>query len=303
MSESVLVVPLLVALLAFAAAAFDAVLAASAAGSPGAWRVWDAPLREAARLLVRQRRNTLAADRLLRRTGIAVLPVAAVLAAAVLPLGGADAASDSSIGIVWFNAAEVAVWAGVWLAGWSVNSAYSLVGGYRIIAQGLAYELPHMFALITVGVGAESLRFADAVSAQHGLWFAVQMPVAFAVYLLSALAMAFWGPLASPVGRDLAGGAMAELSGADRLVFLAGRYAMLAVAAAATVPLFLGGGAGPLLPAWLWTLVKTLAVLAALVWAGHRVPVLRMDRFMGFAWTVLIPPTLLQLLVTSLIAL
>ncbi|RFU38691.1 NADH-quinone oxidoreductase subunit H, partial [Actinomadura logoneensis] len=252
---------------------------------------------------VRQRRATLAADRLLRRAGVLVLPVAAVLAAAVLPLGGAPAASDTPIGIVWFNAMEVAVWAGVWLAGWSVNSAYSLVGGYRMIAQGLAYELPHMFALITVGVGAQSLRFGDAVAAQHDLWFAVQMPVAFAVYLLSALAMAFWGPLSSPVGGDLAGGAAAELTGADRLVFLAGRYAMLAVAASAAVPLFLGGGAGPLLPAWLWTLLKTLAVLAALVWTAHRAPVLRMDRFMAFAWTVLIPATLLQLLVTGLVAL
>ncbi|MFC5182585.1 NADH-quinone oxidoreductase subunit H [Actinomadura harenae] len=303
MSESLLVLPLLVAVLTVAAAAFDAVLGASAAGVPGAWRAWDAPLRETARLLVRQRRSTLAADRLLRRAGVLVLPVAAVLAAAVLPLGGARAASDMSVGIVWFNAMEVAVWAGVWLAGWGVNSAYPLVGGYRMIAQGLAYELPHMFALITVAVGAESLRFSDVVTAQHDLWFAVQMPVAFLVYLLSALAMAFWGPMSSPVGADLAGGAAAELSGADRLVFSAGRHAMLAVAAAAAVPLFLGGGAGPLLPAWLWALLKTLAVLAVLVWTAHRLPVLRMDRFMTFAWTALIPATLLQLLVTGLVAL
>lgn len=303
MPESLFVLPLVVALLTVAAASFDAVLGAVAAGSPGPWRAWDTPLREVARLLVRQRRTTLAADRLLRRTGVLVLPVAAVLAAAVLPLGGTRAVSDTSIGIVWFNAMEVAVWAGVWLAGWGVNSAYSLVGGYRMIAQGLAYELPHMFALITVGVGAESLRFADVVSAQHGLWYAVQMPVAFAVYLLSALAMAFWGPMSSPAGPDLAGGAAAELAGADRLVFFAGRYAMLAVAAAAAVPMFLGGGAGPLLPAWLWALLKTLAVLAALVWTAQRLPVLRMDRFMTFAWIVLIPATLLQLLVTGLVAL
>ncbi|MEV4259512.1 NADH-quinone oxidoreductase subunit H, partial [Spirillospora sp. NPDC049652] len=65
MSESLIVLPLAVALLTVAAAAFDAVLGAAVAGSPGPWRAWDAPLREAARLLVRQRRSTLAADRLL----------------------------------------------------------------------------------------------------------------------------------------------------------------------------------------------------------------------------------------------
>ncbi|RFU42330.1 NADH-quinone oxidoreductase subunit H, partial [Actinomadura logoneensis] len=63
MSESLIVVPVAVALLALAAAALDAVFCAVAAGIPGPWRAWDAPLRETARLLVRQRRATLAADR------------------------------------------------------------------------------------------------------------------------------------------------------------------------------------------------------------------------------------------------
>ena len=45
----------------------------------------------------------------------------------------------------------------------------------------------------------------------------------------------------------------------------AGRWLWLAAGAAMAVPLFLGGGAGPVLPAWAWSLVKTLLVLAALV--------------------------------------
>lgn len=167
----------------------------------------------------------------------------------------------------------------------------------------MAYELPHMFVLITAALGAGSLDLGEIAAAQDGLWFAVWMPVAFAVYLVSALAMAFWGPLGHPLGGDLAGGAALELSGPDRLVFLAGRYLLLTVAAAVAVPLFLGGGAGPLLPAWAWTLVKTCAVLGALVWARRRFPAVRMERFMGIAWTVLIPATLLQMLVVGVVVL
>jgi len=196
---------------------------------------------------------------------------------------------------------EVVAWASVWLVGWGTNSAFALVGGYRFLAQGLAYELPHMFALITAALAAHSLDLREIAAAQDGLWFGVWMPVAFATYLLSALAMAFWGPLGHPVGNDLAGGAMAELSGPDRLVFSAGRYGLLTVAAAIAVPLFLGGGAGPLLPGWLWSLVKTCAVLALLVWVRQRLPVLRMDRFMEVAWTVLIPAVLLQMLVVGIV--
>jgi NADH-quinone oxidoreductase subunit H len=291
---AVVALPLVLAGLTYVAAALDA-----------AFRTGDglvAPLREGVRLLVQQRRRTLASDVLLTRIGVIGLPAAALLAATVIPLDGTSV-WNLPVSVVWFNAMEVVAWGSLWLTGWGVNSAFPLVGGYRFLAQGLAYELPHMFALITAGLGAGSLDFAGVAAAQDGLWFVVWMPVAFAVYLLSALAMAFWGPMGHPVADDLAGGVAGELSGPDRLLFFTGRFALLAVAAAAAVPLFLGGGAGPWLPDGAWSLIKTLAVLALLVWVRGRLPVLRMDRFMTAAWMVLIPATLLQALVVGVVVL
>lgn len=300
---SVLLLPLLLGVAIWAAVAFDAALTARAAGSPhGFGAAVLAPVRETARLLVGQRRRTVAADTVLGRTGAAVLPVAALLAAAVLPWGRL-AVADLDVGVVWFNAMEVVAWAAVWMVGWGSNSALSLVGGYRFVVQGLAYELPHMFAIITAALAAESLRVSDIVEAQQDLWFVVLMPVAFGAYLLSAAAMAFWGPFDAPVHRDLGGGAVAELSGIDRLVLAGGRWLLLVVAAAMAVPLFLGGGAGPWLPAWLWTVLKTAAVLALLVWLRRRVPTLRMDRWTEIAWVVLIPLTIAQALVVAVVVL
>jgi NADH-quinone oxidoreductase subunit H len=299
----VLVLPAVLAAATIGVVTFDAALAARAAGRPESLAVSvGVPFREAARLLVGQRRTTLAADAVLWRAGIVTLPIAALLAAVVLPLGTVSVA-DLAVGVVWFNAMEILAWAAVWLAGWGPNSAFSLVGGYRFVAQGLAYELPHMFALITAATAAGTLRIGGIVEAQADLWFVVWMPVAFVVYLLSAAAMAFWGPFDAPLGRDLAGGAAAELSGVDRLLFLGGRWLLLVVAAAMAVPLFLGGGGGPLLPAWLWTLLKTAAVLAVVVWLGRRFPTVRMERFVEVAWMVLIPLTILQALVVSLVVL
>ncbi|MFG2091285.1 MULTISPECIES: NADH-quinone oxidoreductase subunit H [unclassified Spirillospora] len=289
---AVVALPLVLAALTYSAAAMDA-----------AFRTGDglvAPLRKCARLIVQQRRRTYTPDLLLVRIGVISLPAAALLAAMVIPLDGRGV-WDLSVGVVWFNAMEVVAWASLWLTGWGVNSAFPLAGGYRFLAQGLAYELPHMFALITAGLAAGSLDFGEVAAAQDGLWFVVWMPVAFAVYLLSALGMTFWGPLEHPVAGDLAGGVAAELSGPDRLLFFAGRFALLTVAAAAAVPLFLGGGAGPWLPGWAWSLVKTYAVLALLVWVRGRFPVIRMDRFMDVAWMVLIPATLLQALVVGIV--
>lgn len=300
---SVVLLPALLAVATIATIAFDTALSARTAGRAEPLVVSvTAPLREAARLLVGQRRITTTADTVLWRTGVLTVPVAALLAALVLPLGFSSV-SDLVVGVVWFNAMVVLAWAAVWLAGWGPNSAFSLVGGYRFVAQGLAYELPHMFALITAATAAGSLRVGGIVEAQAGLWFVVWMPVAFVVYLISAVAMAFWGPFDAPVGRDLAGGAAGELSGVDRLAFLGGRWLLLVVAAAMSVPLFLGGGHGPLLPPWLWTVVKIAAVLAGLVWLRRRLPTVRMERFAEFAWVVLIPLTILQALVVAVVVL
>lgn len=297
---SVLLVPALLGVLAVGGAALAGALEARADGRPVSSAVLAAPLAESGRLLVQQRRAVVASDRLLARTGIVLVPVAAVLAAMVVPLGERTA-SDLSVGIVWFNAMEVVTWAALWMAGWGTNSAWGLVGGYRFVVQGLSYELPHMFALITVATGAGSLRVSDAVAAQDGLWFVVWMPVAFAAYLFSAMALAFSGPFDTATGRDIAGGVLAEHSGVDRLLLLAGRWLLLAAAAAMAVPLFLGGGAGPLLPGWLLTLLKAAAVLALLVWVRSRTATVRMDRFAEVGWMVLLPLTLLQALVVALV--
>lgn len=298
---SVLLLPPIVGGFALAAAGADAALAARAAGRRVRPEL-TLPLREVVRLLVQQRRVTVAADGLLWRLGGAVVFAAGLLAALVIPLGGHSVA-DLSIGMVWFNAMEALVWAGLWMTGWGANSVYGLVGGYRFVAQGLAYELPHMFALITAALAAGSLRVGTIVGHQSDLWFAAWMPVAFVVYLLSALAMSFWGPFSQPLGRELAGGVQAELSGPDRLVLRAGQYLLLAASGAFAVPLFLGGGQGPLLPAWLWSVLKIAAVLALLVWARRRLPTVRMDRYEELAWVVLIPLSILQALAVAIVVL
>ena len=291
----------LLAVLAVGSAAGDGALRAHAAGRPWHEGVSD-PAGEVARLLVQRRRTTTAPDALLWRTGGAGLLVAAALMVAVVPVGD-DVVADLPVGIVWFNAMDVLLWAFVWLAGWGAASGLSLVAGYRFVALALAYELPLMFALIPPAVRASSLDVREVAAAQADRWNVVEMPLAFGVFLLCVCAFSLWGPLASPAGDDLGGGVLAEVSGVDRLLLLAGRHALVAAGAAFSVPLFLGGGAGPVLPDPVWQLLKTLAVLAVLVVVRRRLPVLRPERFAEVGWVLLVPLTLFQVLLTSVIVL
>ncbi|PRY20154.1 NADH-quinone oxidoreductase subunit H [Pseudosporangium ferrugineum] len=291
----------LVVVFAGAAAALDGVLDPAGRGRPMSGRL-GRPLWETARLLRQRRRTTVAPDALLWRAGTAGPLVVALLMAVVVPVGGITVA-DPPVGLVWFNALDVALWLTVWAAGWGANSVYGLVSGYRFLSQALAYELPLMFALTAPAVAAGSLKIGQIVAAQDKTWFVVRMPAAFLVFLVAVAGFSLWGPLAYPAGRDLAGGVLAEPSGVDRLVLLAGRYALLTVGAGMSTALFLGGGAGPLLPGWLWSLLKTALVLAGLVAVRRAMPVLRADRVMRLAWLVVLPVTLLQLLVVSVLAL
>ena len=297
----VLLLPVLPLALAWCAAAASAVLGAAAAGRSAAPAL-ATPAVEVTRLLHQRRRTTLHPDALLWRVGGGAVLTTAVVAFAVVPVGE-RAVVPSAVGVVWFNAAETLLWAALWLTGWGANSALGLVGGYRFLALAVAYELPFMLALITAAIPAGSLDPAVIAASQQDLWSVVTMPVAFVVYLVAALAFSFYGPFASPGGTDLGGGVLAELSGVDRLVVLVGRYAWLAAAAAMAVTLFLGGGAGPVLPPAVWHVGKTVLLLLLLVVVRWRLPAVRPERFEEIAWLVLLPAVLVQALVVSVLVL
>src|SRR5680860_35586 len=171
------------------AAAFQGLLTARSQGATGGI---TRPFGEAARLMRQRRRTTVSADGLLWRIGSSGLLVAALLMVAVVPLGEWTI-FDLDVGVMWFNAMDVLVWALIWLTGWGANSAHSLIGGYRFLAHGLGYELPLMFALVAPAIAASSLNVGDVAAAQEGLWFAVWMPVAFLAYCLGVVAFSVWG--------------------------------------------------------------------------------------------------------------
>ncbi|GAA4659926.1 complex I subunit 1 family protein [Arthrobacter cryoconiti] len=294
-----LILPFGLAVAALLAAAGNAVLDSRARGlSATAGMV--APVRETARLLRQQRRTLPGADSLLWRIGGAGLAVAAVLKVLVIPFGNFTFA-DLPTGLVWFNAMDVLLWALWWLLGWGANSGWSLVGGYRFLAQALSYELPLMFALTAPAVGAGSLRLLDIQDAQDGLWFVVWMPAAFLVYAASVVAFSSWGPFQTATGRDAAGGVIAELSGVDRLLVLAGRYMVLVAGAAFAVPLFFGGGSGPWLPGSVWVIVKSLALVAVFITARRLFPTLRPERLAEIALVLVMPLVLIQVAVAAVI--
>ncbi|MCH7623340.1 MAG: NADH-quinone oxidoreductase subunit H, partial [Nitrospinae bacterium] len=64
--------------------------------------------------------------------------------------------------------------------------------------------------------------------------------------------------------------------------------------------LFLGGWRGPVLPPWLWFLIKIVAVFFVMVWTRTTLPRVRIDQLMALAWKFLLPLAMINLIITGI---
>ena len=96
----------------------------------------------------------------------------------------------------------------------------------------------------------------------------------------------------------------AAIGGIRFAMFLLAEYAGIVVLSALTAVLFLGGWHGPATDdlGWLWTLLKTGAVAFVVIWVRVAFPRLREDQLNALAWKVLVPVVLLQLALTTVVA-
>ena len=74
---------------------------------------------------------------------------------------------------------------------------------------------------------------------------------------------------------------------------------LLFVVAAMGALLFLGGWLGPVLPGPVWMLLKTLALVALMLWIGRRVKPLSTAQMLRLSWRVLIPAGLVNVLLVG----
>jgi NADH-quinone oxidoreductase subunit H len=286
---------------AYVVAVLDGAIGSAVAGrglEPG--RAVTGPIRRTALLLLQHRAETERPDRQAWALAPALLAGLAALGVAAVPLGPRLAVADTSTGFVVFAVAVGYVLVAVYLHGWSANSTLPLIGGYRFIAQALSFQMPFLLALLATCLPAESLAVSEIVRAQESMWNVVRQPAGLPLFLIVGAAVSFWGPLNLPDAPDLAGGTSSEVSGAARLLWLGARGSMQVAVAAMGAASFLGGWWGPWLPGPVWMVLKTLALLALLVSSRHLLARVRIERFVVFAWALLIPLALVNVLVSGL---
>ncbi len=212
--------------------------------------------------------------------------------------------ADINVGLLYvFAMGSLAVYGAV-LGGWASNSKYSLLGGLRLSAQMVSYELALGLSVIGVLMLAGSLSLVKIVEAQKNMWFVVYQPLGFVLFLIAAFAECARTPFdLIECENELVAGYQTEYSSMKWALFMMGEYAHIIIASALATTLFLGGWQGPFLPPVIWFTLKTFALVFFFIWVRGTYPRFRFDQLMYLGWKVLLPLALLNIMVTGVVML
>lgn len=220
----------------------------------------------------------------------------------VMPFSTFFTVRDLNIGVLFvlsFASLEVIA---IFMAGWSSNNKYSLLGAMRSVAQVVSYEVPLLLSILAVILMVGSLKMSDVVAYQSGAWLVFLQPVAFIIFMIGGLADTNRAPFDIPEAEsELVAGFHTEYSGMRFALFFLAEYSNVFLICCVATALFLGGSHGPLVDGVHWYLLKTYALVFVMIWIRWTFPRLRPDQLMDFCWKILTPIAIINLLVTGLV--
>ncbi|MEE2831437.1 MAG: NADH-quinone oxidoreductase subunit NuoH [Candidatus Latescibacterota bacterium] len=225
-------------------------------------------------------------------------PLLALLA--LLPVSETWIFHDYDIALVLLLAFSGLNVIGIFAAGWGSNNKYALLGAVRAVAQNISYEIPLLLAVLPIVLMTRSMSLFEIGSAQATYPFVLVQPLAFLIYFISALAETNRAPFDIPEAEsELVAGFHTEYSGMRFGAFFLAEFTNMVIVSAVATILFLGAWNGPLLPGWLWFFIKVYGLILVMMWIRWTFPRLRFDQLMTYAWAVLVPLALVNLLLTT----
>ncbi|MEW6470184.1 MAG: NADH-quinone oxidoreductase subunit NuoH [Bacteroidota bacterium] len=272
------------------------------------------------KLLFKEGLTPKASDKFLFNLAPFIMVVTSMLVVAPLAFAKDFAIWDINIGVLYVSAVSSMAVIGILMAGWSSFNKYSLLGAMRSGAQIVSYELSIGLSLITIVILTGSLRLSDIVMSQADCWWIVKghIPalIAFVIFIVASTAEINRAPFdLAEAESELTAGFHTEYSGMKFAMFLLSEYINLFVVAAVAATLFLGGWM-PLhlwnlegfnrvmdyIPSSVWFFLKTFFIIFVIMWFRWTFPRLRVDQLLNLEWKYLLPISMINLLLMTVIA-
>jgi len=268
------------------------------------------------------------ADKRIFKLAPLIVLVSTFILVAVVPFGPDAYFTNFEAGIFYALAVSSVSVLGILIAGWSSANKYSLLGGLRAAGQLIAYELPMVLAVIGVVIQAGTLNLQGIVFQQNAGeifgWDGIGNPyiltqfIGFIVFMIAVQAELTQTPFDMPIAEsELVSGYMTEYSGFRFLIFFIAEFANVGIFSLIASVLFLGGWGVPFswfgwdsmgeIDDWMnvvgpLIMVTKMIVLSFIVmWVRFSYPRLREDQLQRFAWKVLIPVSLLNIMATAIL--
>jgi NADH-quinone oxidoreductase subunit H len=257
-----------------------------------------------------------------------IVLISTFLLVAAIPFGPDAWITNFQVGVFYALAVSSISVLGILVAGWSSANKYSLLGGLRAAGQLIAYELPLVLAAIGVVIQAGTMNLQDIVVAQGtgeifgwdgiGNPYVLTQFVGFLVFMIAVQAELTQPPFDMPIAEsELVSGYMTEYSGFRFLIFFIAEFATVGVFSLLASVLFLGGWGVPFswfgwdtlgeVPDWmnlagpLILFTKMMMLSFLIMWVRFSFPRFREDQLQRFAWKILIPLALANIVVTAIL--
>ena len=268
------------------------------------------------------------ADKFIFKLAPLIVLASTFLLVVVVPFGPDALFTNFEAGVFYALAVSSVSVLGILIAGWASANKYSLLGGLRAAGQLIAYELPMVLAVVGVVIQAGTMNLQQIVLAQNadsmfgfsglGNPYVITQFVGFIVFMIAVQAELTQTPFDMPIAEsELVSGYMTEYSGFRFLIFFIGEFATAGVFSMIASVLFLGGWAVPF--SWFgWTTIdsidnwmnivgplilftKMIVIVFFIMWVRFSFPRFREDQLQKFAWKVLIPVSLANIMVTAIL--
>ena len=260
------------------------------------------------------------ADKFLYALAPFLVLIASVGTFSFLPWNKGAGILDFNVGLFLITAISSIGVVGVFLAGWGSNNKYSVVSAMRAAVQMISYEMSLCLCLITAVILTGSMQVSTIVDYQTGPWNwlivkgHVPAIIAFVVFLIAGNAEANRGPFdMAEAESELTAGHHTEYSGMGFGFFYLAEFLNLFIIAGIATTVFLGGWAPvnvgiagfdkvmDYIPGIVWFLGKSFFVVWLLMWIKWTFPRLRIDQILKLEWKYLMPLSLLNLVLMTLV--
>jgi NADH-quinone oxidoreductase subunit H len=242
-----------------------------------------------------------------------IMASSALLGFAVIPMGSGIQLADPETGLVYVFAVASIASVGLVTAGYASGNKYSFLGGLRAVAQNLAYEIPLVVTAASVVIFAGTLQLSEIVAAQTeplvtvaGVaipsWYAFVNPFAFMLFMAANLAEVGRNPFDIPEApTEIVAGWQTEYSSVYFVLAYLSEFIHIFLGGAIIATIFLGGAAGPVLPGFVWFVIKMVAVYLFTQWARSAIPRVRIDQLIEIGWKGMLVLSFANLLLTAVI--